>query len=602
MTARPHRRPARQWPQRLAAPLAACWLSLSVGAGASPKSPPVNRPNVLLIVADDLGYADLGAYGSEIATPNIDALAARGMRFTRFESHLLCTPSRVNLLTGVNNHVAGYGNMRGDAHPLQRGKPGYEEVLNQRVVTLAELLRESGYRTMVTGKWDLGPLYETGPDRRGFDRSWVLMQGAADHFQALPALEEVPTPFYRENGWPVSLPADHYSSTTFASKLIGYLRENEDSGKPFFGVLSFTAPHWPLQAPDAFLERYRDRYRSGYEPIRAARLARQKNLGLVPDTLRAAPAMTAVWPTWEQLSPVMRDLEARRMQVYAAMIEALDHEVGRVIEYLRTSGQLDNTFILFVSDNGAAADQTPNWGWYPWIERVFDLRPENMGRRGSYVWLGPGWAHVSATPWRLGKGFPTRGGTLVPAIVFDHRRVRPGSITHSRATMLDVVPTVLEMAGVRHPAPEWRGRRVEALEGRSLLPVLADPSRSIHDAGEVTVREIWNRRSVQAGDWKIVWMNRPWGRGFGAWSLFNLRADPTELNDVAALHPARVAELVGHWNDYVRRTGAIMIDDFDVPLDNYFTHYDWLPPTLRDTPPGSYATPPWVVAPMPAPK
>jgi arylsulfatase len=425
------------------------------------------------------------------------------------------------------------------------------------------------------------------------------MQGAADHFQALPALEEVPTPFYRENGWPVALPADHYSSTTFASKLIGYMQENAGSGRPFFGVLSFTAPHWPLQAPDVFLERYRDRYLNGYEPIRAARLMRQRSLGIIDETIRPAPPVSAVWPSWQQLSPVTRDLEARRMQVYAAMIEALDHEVGRVVEYLRSSGQLDNTFILFVSDNGAAADQTLNWGWYPWAERVFDLRPENMGRRGSYVWLGPGWAHVSATPWRLGKGFPTRGGTLVPAIVFDAQRVRPGSISHSRATMLDVVPTVLEMAGLTHPSPVWRGRRISPLEGHSLLPLLADPTRTLHDVREVTVREIWNRRSVQQGDWKIVWMNRPWGRGFGSWSLFNVRSDPTELVDVADRYPVRVAQLVAHWEDYVQRTGAIVIDDYDVPLDNLFTHYEWLPPTLRDTPPGSFVTPPWIPAPTP---
>lgn len=586
---------------RAAAALAlAWWLSAPAAcdAAATPGGP-APRPNILVIIADDLGYSDLGSYGSEIHTPNLDALAAQGMRFTNFHAPMLCTPSRAELLTGVDNHLAGFGNMRGDTHPLQKGRPGYEEVLNERVVTVAELLQDAGYRTMITGKWDLGPLFETGPDRRGFGRSYVLMQGAADHFERMPAIEEVPTPFYRENGLPATLPANHYSSRTYADRLLGFLDEGPQD-RPFFAVLAFTAPHWPLQAPDEYLARYAGKYRDGYDAVRNARLERQRALGIVPRTLAPAP-LEGGWPTWEQLSPAVRDLESRRMQVYAAMVEALDENVGRVIDHLRDTGQLDNTFVLFLSDNGAAADAPLDWGWYPWAERLFDLRPENMGRRGSYVWYGPGWSHVSASPWRLGKGFPTHGGMLVPAIAFDKRRVAPGTLSTSRLTMLDVTPTLLAVAGVEHPGTRYRGRSVSAPQGRSFLPVLGDPSRKVHDDREVFGFEIWNRRAIIQGDWKIVWMNKPWGRGFGQWSLFNLRRDPVELDDLADREPAKLAQMMRLWDEYVQRNGVIALDYFDVPLNNRFTHYEWLPPTLRGTPPGSFTTPPWEV-PMPPPE
>jgi arylsulfatase len=580
---------------RLLAVVTSLLLMVAVAAADERERTAPHR-NILVIVADDLGYSDLGSYGSEIRTPNLDALAAEGMRFTNFNAPALCTPSRTALLTSVDNHLAGFGNMRGDTHPLQKGRPGYEEQLNDRVVTVAEVLRDAGYHTVITGKWDLGPLFETGPDRRGFERSFVLMQGAADHFQQLPALEEVPTPFYRENGQPVALPVDHYSSRTYADKLLEYVDE-VPVGQPFFAVLAFTAPHWPLQAPDAYLEKYRGAYRDGYAPVRTARFNKQRELGIVASDLQPAP-LEGPWPAWEQLSPTMRDLESRRMQVYAAMVEALDHEVGRVVDHLRATGRLDDTFILFLSDNGAAADNPLDWGWYPWAERIFDFRPENMGRRGSYVWYGPGWAHVSSTPWRLGKGFPTNGGMLVPAIAFDRHHVKANSISRSRVTMLDVTPTLLAIADVKHPGHEYRGRQVLPMQGRSFADTLVDPRRVVHGDGEVLGFEIWNRRAVIQGDWKIVSMNKPWGPGLAQWSLFNLRQDPVELSDLASREPGKLAQMVAHWDEYVQRNGVIVLDFFDVPLNNRFTHYEWLPPTLRDTPPGSFTTPPWTI-PMP---
>ncbi len=312
---------------------------------------------------------------------------------TQFYVAPTCSPTRAMLMSGVDSHRAGLGAMAETMVPEQRGKPGYEGYLNQNVVAFHELLRDAGYHTYMTGKWHLGQKEEQSPATRGFEQSYVLTQGGANHFGqrgiASPDPATVPKAMYRENGKLVDVPADFYSSTFFAQKMLSYIDSNRD-GKPFFGYLAFTAPHWPLQAPDAYIRKYEGTYDVGYDVIRAKRLERMKALGIVPRDMESY-AGNPRWPKWHELTPAQRQSESRRMAVYAAMVEAMDAEIGRVVAHLKQTGQYDNTLIFFMSDNGADGnsilDEPAGLGW---VHGNTDNSLGNLGRADSFVEYGPG--------------------------------------------------------------------------------------------------------------------------------------------------------------------------------------------------------------------
>ena len=571
----------KRWRMRIAAALAPLVMLGAGPAGAAvARAQPAHghRPNILLILADDLGYSDIGAFGSEIRTPNIDRIAREGARLTNFHAYTACSPSRAMLLTGVDSHRAGFGTMAGDETPQQRGRPGYETKLNFHVVTVADILRAAGYHTYMAGKWDMGVPEAYSPDKRGFEQSYALLNGSADHFERAAAMEGV-LPTYRENGRLIELPRDFYSSRTYTDKLIEYIERNREDGRPFLAYAAYTAPHYPLQAPDDYIARYKGRYDAGYEAIRSERIARQRALGLIGADLRPAP-QHPVFPAWASLPPELRLLEARRMEVYAGMIEAMDFNVGRLLSYLERIGQLDNTLIVFLSDNGPEGSNPLEWGWENWARQTKDLSVANMGRPHSYVWLGPGWAHVSATPWRLFKAYATEGGIRVPALVRYPPAVASGSIRDAYANILDVLPTLLEVGQARHPGGSYRGVKLyEPVAGKSMLPYLAGRAARIHGDDQVSGWELWNRRALRKGDWKIVWMNAPWGKGLGHWELYNLASDPTELEDVAARNPAQLDAMLREWRHFVRQNGVIEVDDFVIGGGvNSFHHYDWRPP------------------------
>jgi arylsulfatase A-like enzyme len=568
------RRAPGHWPMALGLSMVSA-VALAAGAGTDPV--PKARPNVLVVLADDLGFSDIAPFGGEINTPNLQRMAREGVRLTNFHVAPTCSPTRAMLLTGVDNHIVGFGTMRDDETAEQKGKPGYETYLNDRAVTVAEVLRDAGYNTFMVGKWDLGVTDDRGPDRRGFLESFALLQGSADHFEVREAMPGV-LPKYRENGRPVTLPPDFYSSKDYTDKMIEYIDRHRVDHRPFFAYLAYTAPHYPLQAEDEYLERYRNAYRDGYEPIRAARLRRMREIGIIDASARAAP-QDSVWPAWSALPDAARALETRRMQVYAAMVDEMDRHLGRLIDHLRSIRELDNTFVVFLSDNGADGSNPLDWGWESWAAGTKDLRLENMGRRNSYVWQGPGWAHVSSTPFRLGKFFTAEGGIRSPMIVRFPGMVPAGGLSAAFGSVLDLTPTILEVAGVASPGPTYRGRATHPLQGASLLGVVSGHATAAHGPDEVTGWEMYNRRAIRQGDWKIVWINAPWGRGLGRWSLFNLATDPTELTDLADQEPARLKELIGRWDDYVRANGVIAVDDFVPAATNRFTHFDWRPPS-----------------------
>jgi arylsulfatase A-like enzyme len=425
----------------------------------------VQRPNFLVIVADDLGFSDIGAFGGEIHTPNLDRLANAGIRFTDFHSAPACSPTRSMLLTGTDHHIAGIGTMREVLPPRFKGAPGYEGYLNDRVVALPELLRDAGYLTLMAGKWHLGNTIDRTPWARGFERSFALLPGAASHYgivtgDFLPALS-----LYTEDDQFVSVDADFYSSDFYADTLLRYFRERTDAGdRPFFAYLPFQAPHWPLQAPEETITKYRGRYDAGPDALREARLAALKRLGLCPPDVTAHPVVADGEPEWSDMSAEERALSARSMEVYAAMVDRMDQNIGRVIDYLTETGELDNTMVIFMSDNGAEGaivEAMPILGGViaAEIERNWDNSLDNLGAPNSFIWYGPRWAQAATAPSRLYKAFTAEGGIRVVGFVTWPGFERQHQIGTAFTTVMDIAPTVLELAGVAHPGTDYQGPR-----------------------------------------------------------------------------------------------------------------------------------------------
>lgn len=527
---------------------------------------PARRPNLLLIVADDMGYSDLACFGGEISTPHIDALAKRGLRASNFYAAPSCSPSRSMLLSGTDSHIAGIGNMAEWTGPTQRGKPGYEGHLNERVASVATLLRDGGYHTTMAGKWHLGEKPDQWPAARGFEKDLSLLQGAGSHWADMQGLlPSEPRVTYTRNGQPVAeLPKDFYSSKDLTDFVIESIDENGRDGKPFFAYLAYQAPHGPLAVPGAWRDRYKGRYDKGYDYFRAERLARQKRLGLVAQGVVGFPRLPSI-PAWDTLTDEQRRHAARKMELYAAMIEYMDDQIGRLLGHLKKTGKYDNTVIVFMSDNGAAGEDMAELvdklapAAHDWFEATFDNRPENWGRPGSCVEYGPAWAQVSSVPFRQFKGVVAEGGIRVPLIVSGPGVEQRGALTASPLHVMDLVPTFLDLAGIKHPATEGEST-VAPVQGKSMVPLLEGGRKQIRSDGDATAWELFGNRALRQGDWKILFMSPPAG-GTGDWQLFNLKDDPAELHDLSAEHPEKRRRLLKLWDEYVKSNGVILTDD-----------------------------------------
>lgn len=548
---------------RLLAKLCVPVVVLAAALPAVHAAEPAKRPNILLIVADDLGYTDLGAYGAEIATPNLDRLAADGAKLTSFYASPFCSPTRAMLMSGSDNHLVGFGDMAELMLPEQRGKPGYEGYLNERVVPMSQVLKDAGYHTVMAGKWHLGVKEEVSPAARGFNRSFTMVMGGSSHWgdqTGIVALDpdKPPKAIYREDGKAIELPREgFYSSEAFATKLIDYLKADEASGKPFFAYLAFTAPHWPLHAPDEDIAKYADRYKDGYDALRRARLERMKALGLVAADTPVYEGHP-YWPKWETLPKAEQVSEARRMAVYAAMVDNMDRQIGRVLAYLKERGELDDTFVFFMSDNGADGNSVYDVArTREWVYKDMDNSTPNIGRPGSFVEYGPGWAQVGMTPFKLYKSLMYEGGIIVPAIAWGPG-IDGGSVKREFAHVMDVAPTIFELAGVTHPGMTYQGREVLPLRGKSMLAYLKNDASRVHDADEAIGWELGGRKALRKGDWKIVFANEPWGSG--EWELYNIATDRTESENLAARHPDKMKEMLAAWRRYVAETGTLEIE------------------------------------------
>jgi arylsulfatase A-like enzyme len=536
---------------------AAAEQQLTRSRGGGPQhGRPQSRPNILVIVADDLGYSDIGAFGGEIHTPNLDGLAQDGKLLTHYYTASACAPTRAGLISGTDHHLVGLGTMIG-LEPHQVGQPGYEGFLNQSALSFAELLRDSGYHTYIAGKWHLGNTEAQSPAGWGFESSFVLTGGASTHFAPSPPLP-AESSGYRENGKPVAIPDDFYSTDFYTDKLLGYIEAQRHDGKPFLALATYTSPHWPLQAPADFLDRYRGQYNQGYGPIRAQRIRRQKRLGIIPYAFEPSPSREATPdnPRWEELTPEQRRFEARRMEIYAAMVENLDFNIGRILSYLKRTGAYDDTFIFFQSDNGAEAVQRE-------AAATDDNSYENLGRRGSYVYYGRRWAEVSATPFRQWKVHATEGGVSVPAIARLPRQRGNHTAFEGIAHVTDLAPTFLELAGVADPGSSYRGRAVHPITGHSLLPALERRTRSVRARDEPLVDELFGRRYVRKGRWKLTWLDVPYGNN--DWALFDIQRDRGETTDLALAYPEIVADLVADWEAYAEANGVVLPNNIGIP-------------------------------------
>lgn len=379
------------------------------------------RPNILLVMADDMGWTDLGSFGSEIDTPNLDALAEAGVKFTDFHTSMSCSPTRSMLMSGTDNHLAGLGNMGELLTPEQRGKPGYEGYLNDRVVSLAEVLKANGYHTYMAGKWHLGHSPDSIPAARGFERSLSSLFGGAsywsDMFGMLAEVEEV-AEYVENDKWLESLPKDFYATRSFTDYLINSIREHKDDGKPFLAYLAFTAPHDPLHVPEPWLSKYRGRYNNGYEELRAERIANAKKRGVFPAEAKTSQRFSQVKP-WQSLNEEEKQREARAMEVYAGIVNNMDYHYGRVVQYLKDIDEYDNTIILFLSDNGPnpwySEDYPGNEG-SNWFSQ-FDNSIENIGHPMSHFAYGMGWSSASAGPLDLFKMTVGEGGIRSPLLI-----------------------------------------------------------------------------------------------------------------------------------------------------------------------------------------
>ncbi|MCI4671790.1 MAG: arylsulfatase [Bacteroidia bacterium] len=515
------------------------------------------RPNIVLIVADDLGFTDLGCFGSEIRTPNLDRLASTGLRNTSFHTAPMCSPTRAMLLTGVDNHRNGYGTMEGDWAENQKGVRGYEGYLNFDVVTFPKLLQASGYHTSIAGKWhqafpaDNEALW---PDKRGFDRSFCILQGGAGHLDDMQPMFSFykKSLYFEDNGLIDTLPKGFYSSDFYTQKAMEYISESVEENKPFFSYVAYTAPHWPLQVPDEYIDLYKGRYDKGYEALAAERIAHGKKLGI----MSAKTSMQKLTPNvipWQELSYEEKAKSSRTMEVYAAMVERLDANIGKLIEHLKSLNQYENTLIIFMSDNGAEGNNIFNIvDTREWVSENFDNSLENMGRKNSYIFTGPSWAQVSSLPYKWYKGFSTEGGVRCPLIIsFPKWMTYAGKISDDFISVKDLAPTILEFASVEHPDSVFNGRKIYPMDGSSLKDWLEGKREYAHKSDKAHCWELYGRRAVLKGDWKAEFYDEPYGKGI--WELYNLKEDPSQNMDLATSETDKLTELMADWDEYALR-------------------------------------------------
>lgn len=490
-------------------------------------------PNIVVILVDDMGWSDLGAYGGEIETPHLDALAKGGVRFSQFYNTARCCPTRAALLTGLYQHQAGVGHM-----VANDGIPSYQGFLNDRCVTLAEVLRPAGYTTLMTGKWHVGSAPGQWPLDRGFDRFWGTPSGGGVYFKdTLEIRNEV---FFVDGAQRVEPPEDMYVTDTFTDRAIAFVDEAVTrTKKPFFLYLAHIAPHWPLQAKPADIAKYAGRYDLGWDAVRERRFARQREMGLVAREAVLSPRDPEA-KAWSEMPAAARQELAHRMEIYAAQIDCIDQNVGRLVAQLKQLGQFENTLMLFLSDNGCSAEGGPGG-----FSRGQTGAPIGTGR--SYASAGLEWANASNTPHRKFKIATQEGGIATPFIAHWPAGIRgKNEVRHQVGHVIDLMPTLVELAGATYPKTK-DGRGILPPEGRSLVSALTGPPAP---EARTLFWEHQGNKAVRQGNWKAV------ATGRGPWELYDLGPDRAELRNLAARNPEKARELSTLWQEWAARCGV----------------------------------------------
>ena len=491
------------------------------------------RPNIVLILADDMGYSDIGCFGGEIDTPNIDALSRGGQAYTQFYNTARCCPTRASLLTGLHPHQTGIGHMTHtpeDKAAYDKGLFGYRGFLNRSCITLPEILKEAGYHTYMSGKWHLGMWEENQwPRQRGFDRFYGILPGVCNYMRPT-----APRGLYLENA-PAEPGDNFYSTNAFTDYALQFLREQQDD-RPFFLYMAYNAPHWPLQAPREYVQKYRGRYLCGWDEIREKRYARMLEKEIITAQSCALPPRDPEVRPWDALDDAKKDEMDLRMATYAAQIDCMDHSIGRLTQYLREKGQLDNTLILFLSDNGGCAEGGELG--HGAMEEINS--PDIVNLMVSY---GRCWANASNTPFRMYKRYVHEGGMATPLIAHWPDGITAGGLTHAPGYLPDIMPTFLELAGIAYPG-SYQGNSLPAPEGKSLVPIFETGEREGH------TRMCWEHEdncSIRCGRYKALQKFDT-----GEWELYDLETDRSELHNLADTHPGIVKSLAGQWYEWAK--------------------------------------------------
>ncbi|MCZ2483163.1 arylsulfatase [Aquirufa nivalisilvae] len=486
---------------------------------------PKTRPNVIIILVDDMGFSDIGIFGSEIKTPNIDLMGKKGAVFTQFYNAGRCCPSRASLLTGMYPHQAGMGGMviTGDYDRTKTG--AYQGFLNVNTPTIAEELKKNGYATYMSGKWHMGEKRPDWPNQRGFDHFYGLISGANSYYELLPKRQLI------EDNEPFSPQGNYYFTDAISDKSVSYLQKNKSTGKPFFLYVAYTAPHWPIHAPQDLIDSYKSRYTQGWEALRKQRFEQQKKLGL-DFSHGTLPASDPNLISFENEADKASWIE--KMATYAAMVDKMDQGIGKIIQELKANGTFDNTVIFFLSDNGACHEVLDD-------RSSQDLGPEKykaslntkIGAPGSYTTYGKEWAYASNTPFRMYKHWMHEGGISTPLVISYPNEIKKNIQSHQVGHIMDIFPTIMELTHTK---------TTKVVEGKSLVPILKQRKR---DAQSFIAWEHLGNRAIREGDWKLVWDNE-----IKAWELYNVRKDRIESHNLIKSNPDKFNDLLAKYTEW----------------------------------------------------
>tara|TARA_R110001592_G_scaffold363393_2_gene687363 strand:+ start:19327 stop:21099 length:1773 start_codon:yes stop_codon:yes gene_type:complete len=516
-----------------------------------------DSPNIVLILADDLGFSDIAPYGSEIQTPALSALAENGVSFTNYHTAASCAPTRGMMLTGVDSHRNGVPNIPETIPPELAQHENYRGTLSHGVVTVASLLQDAGYHTYMAGKWHLGQTPDLLPSRRGFERTVTMADTGADNWEQKPYI-----PIYERANWyadgeRTTLPEDFYSSRFLVDNIIEFIDSKRADRKPFFAYLPFQAVHIPVQAPQEFTDKYMGVYDAGWTALREQRQSRARELGLVPATADMVTMSTT--NDWDTYSDEERRYHAKRMAVYAGMVDAMDHHVGRLVEYLKSIGQYDNTIFIFTSDNGSEASGGDDVR-SPLMRLSLAMNGytndyDTLGLKGSFNAIGPSFASAAAGPLAYYKFYAGEGGMRVPLIIAGEGLPVKGEWTSAFAWVMDIAPTILELSGVQPPGRYFGGHPVEPMTGRSLLPLAVGEVDRVYAETESVGYELAGNAALFQGDYKLVRNYLPVGDN--RWHLYNIATDPGETADLSESMPGRFELMQTLYADYAADNGVL---------------------------------------------